>query len=149
MYYFKLHTTFPPPPLLIFALYLSNVLLFFHSFSTSKLNHSLCVCVFILSHMQWCVQLVLFLVVVCVLCVRVIHFKWKKVRCSVLPAPQEHPLRPREPSVLLTVSTGQAQHTNSRTAGVDGCSYTWQLCQNVDHRFQRQMSVKIIIFFMV
>lgn len=42
-------------------------------------------------------------------------------------------------------------HRNSRTAGVDGYSYTWQLCWNVDHRFQRQKSdqIGILIFSLV
>lgn len=92
-----------------------NLLLFFHSApSLPKLNHSAnCVFVFTLSHMQWCVQLVLFIVVECVLRVHVIHFKRKKGRSFALPAPQAHPLWPREPSVLLIVSKGQtkpAQH---------------------------------------
>lgn len=107
------------------------------------LNHSAyCVLVFILSHTQCCVQLVLFPVVVCVRRVRVIRIKQKKGRSSALPAPLEHPLWPREPSVLHIVSKGQTKsahpnfYTNSRTAGVDGYSYS--SVTNVPHMFQRQ-----------
>jgi len=70
----------------------------------------LIVCLFfILSHAQCCVQLVHFPVVVCVLHVHVIHFKRKKGRSSALPALLEHPLWPREPSMLLIVSKGQSK----------------------------------------
>lgn len=115
-------------PFCIFQTFSSFSTLHHHYPCLITLCVSLCVCFYPLS--QCCVQLVLFPVVVCVRRVRVIHFKQKKGRSSALPAPQEHPLWPGEPSVFLIVSKGQTKsalpnsHTNSRTAGVDGYSYS-------------------------
>lgn len=58
---------------------------------------------------QCCVQLVRSQVMVYVLHVLVTRFRLRKGRSSALPALQEPPLWPREPSLLLTVSEEQTQ----------------------------------------